>query len=70
MAFAPLMARDCEEPPLRAFTNVVNSFKDNAILAGRKTVVDTWTTKTGCMFVTFTTNVTCDDDLRKFWKII
>ncbi len=68
VTFYPYLASaDCyDEPvPLRVFTNVVKSFLDNAILAGKNTTVATWTDDNGRLFVTFLTTVTCEEDPRK-----
>lgn len=54
-----------ERAPLRVFTNVVNSFKDSAILAGHKCHAYTWTTKDGCLFVTFEAEIAKNETARK-----
>lgn len=69
MAFAFEGCPPGSKPPLEIFIDVVNSFRDEAILAKHKCVVDIWTTEKGCHYVSFETDMTSDDVPRKFSDI-
>lgn len=58
------VAEDCEFVPLRALTNVVQDFAEEAILAKHSCIVNTWTTETGRLFITFETTLTPEDNPR------
>ncbi len=54
-----------DEPgPLREFVNIAKSFTTNARVCGHRCNVETWT-EDGRLYVSFETEMTCEDIPRK-----